>query len=315
LDEVLLSCASVQGSHVGCSHLLVVLVLALNALVVFAVLALVAGLGFATTTGGLGTLLLVAAVGVVVGVVAGVIVAAEGLAAAHHFVLDLVDGAAKEFLHLLLLFGLAFSLQIDFANPELNVNGLVVGERSRFVQNSDCLLAHFNSLVENVSMVKSAGILNLELDADNVSVLAEQLVKIIVTDVGWNKLDEQIAGEILVDVLVNSGLCLVSREFILALGNMVVHKQVNAFGHLGLVHLLNGGVGSSGHLVADVNAVLECVIRVILVENEGGNFTKVSEHFAQCCLISTLCEALNKDVVTLSRLVGCVISIFCALNV
>lgn len=154
-----------------------------------------------------------------------VVVATEWLAAAQ-LALDLVDCGREELLHLLLLLGLTLSLQVHLGNPKLNVDWLVVAERARFVKGTDSLLAHFNALVQHVRVVESAGILHLKLDANDVSVLGEQLVEVVVTDVGGNEFDEEVAGEILVDILVDCSLGLVSREFVLAPLYVMVHKQV-----------------------------------------------------------------------------------------
>lgn len=154
-----------------------------------------------------------------------VVVATEGLAATQ-LALDLVDCGREELLHLLLLLSLTLSLQINLGNPEFNVNWLVVTERARFIESADGLLAHFNGLVKHVRLVVSAVILHLKLDADDVSVLAEKLVKVFITDVGRNEFDEKVAGEVLVDILVDCSLGLVGRKVVLAPLNVMVHKQV-----------------------------------------------------------------------------------------
>ena len=53
------------------------------------------------------------------------IATAVGLTSTHQLIADLIDGGADEFLHLLLLLGLALSIQINFGHPEFDIDRLV----------------------------------------------------------------------------------------------------------------------------------------------------------------------------------------------
>jgi len=164
-------------------------------------------------------------------------------------------------------------------------------------------------------VVKSAFSLDLELDRDDRSMNNEQVVQVLVRNVRGNVLNKQVAGEVLVDILVDSGLGLVMGQFVLALSNVMGYEQVAAVVTLLLVQLVDGGRSAGRVLEADVGRVGERVITVVLLNESGGDLTEVLEHCGQLRLVGILGEALDKDVVASSDRGLALLSVVSALNV
>jgi len=73
---------------------------------------------------------------------------------------------------LLFLLGLPLSQQINLGDPEFNIDGLV-SKWSCFIKSSNGGLAHLNSFIEHVGVIKSAFSLDFHLDGNDVTMLRE----------------------------------------------------------------------------------------------------------------------------------------------
>jgi len=144
-----------------------------------------------------------------------------------HFISDLIDGSANEFLHLLFLFRFTLRIQINLRHPEFNIDWLVAKWTS-LVESTDGCLATFNFLIEHVGNLKPWIFSGLQFDAYDGPVRLEKLLDFSLSNLRWDHLDKQVRRKIFIYVLIDGCLALVVRKIVLAPSNVELNKKIAA---------------------------------------------------------------------------------------